>query len=108
MIEDLFLLYKETLEREDKTTMAHGIEMREPYLDKEVIRTAFDINPRLNIIGPDDKLGKRVHRKLANDLGIPYEIAYRNKAAAQHEIGKSPNLSQLTDRWANLETTRIL
>ena len=87
MIEDLFLLYKETLEREDKTTMAHGIEMREPYLDKEVIRTAFDINPRLNIIGPYDKLGKRVHRKLANDLGIPYEIAYRNKAAAQHGSG---------------------
>ena len=30
MREDLLLLYKETLEREDKITMAHSIEMREP------------------------------------------------------------------------------
>ena len=87
MIEDLFLLYKETLEREDKTTMAHGIEMREPYLDKQVIQTAFDIDPRINVTGPNDLLGKRVHRLLANKLGIPKEIAYRNKAAAQHGSG---------------------
>ena len=87
MIEDLFLLYKETLEREDKTTMAHGIEMREPYLDRQVIKTAFDINPKLNVRGPNDYLGKHVHRKLAAELGIPNEIAYRNKAAAQHGSG---------------------
>lgn len=87
MIEDLFLLYKETLEREDKTTMAHGIEMREPYLDKQVIKTAFDINPKLNVIGPNDQLGKHVHRKLADQLGIPKDIAYRSKAAAQHGSG---------------------
>ena len=30
---DIQLLYKETLEREDKNTMAHSIEMREPFLD---------------------------------------------------------------------------
>jgi asparagine synthase (glutamine-hydrolysing) len=87
MLEDLFLLYKETLEREDKTTMAHGIEMREPYLDRQVIKTAFDINPKLNVRGPNDHLGKHVHRKLAAELGIPNEIAYRNKAAAQHGSG---------------------
>jgi asparagine synthase (glutamine-hydrolysing) len=87
MLEDLFLLYKETLEREDKTTMAHGIEMREPYLDRQVIKTAFDINPKLNVRGPNDRLGKHVHRKLAAELGIPNEIAYRNKAAAQHGSG---------------------
>jgi asparagine synthase (glutamine-hydrolysing) len=87
MIEDLFLLYKETLEREDKTTMAHGIEMREPYLDKQVIKTAFDINPKINVIGPNDRLGKHVHRKLADQLGIPKDVAYRSKAAAQHGSG---------------------
>jgi len=87
MIEDLFLLYKETLEREDKTTMAHGIEMREPYLDVNVIDTAFDMNPRLNVTGPNDNLGKQIHRKLAAQLGIPQEIAFRNKSAAQHGSG---------------------
>jgi len=106
MMEDLFLLYKETLEREDKTTMAHGIEMREPYLDKQVIQTAFDINPRLNVVGPDDLLGKRVHRLLANRLGIPKEIAYRNKAAAQHGSGIHFIIDQIA-RENNFDESRI-
>jgi asparagine synthase (glutamine-hydrolysing) len=106
MIEDLFLLYKETLEREDKTTMAHGIEMREPYLDKQVIQTAFDIDPRINVTGPDDLLGKRVHRLLANKLGIPKEIAYRNKAAAQHGSGIHFIIDQIA-RENNFDESRI-
>jgi asparagine synthase (glutamine-hydrolysing) len=106
MREDLFLLYKETLEREDKTTMAHGIEMREPYLDKQVIKTAFDINPRINVTGPDDKLGKRVHRLLADRLGIPKEIAYRNKSAAQHGSGIHFIIDQIA-RENNFDESRI-
>ena len=106
MIEDLFLLYKETLEREDKTTMAHGIEMREPYLDKQVIKTAFNISPRLNIKGANDQLGKHVHRKLAEQLGIPKEIAYRNKAAAQHGSGIHFVIDEIA-RENNFDESRI-
>ena len=106
MMEDLFLLYKETLEREDKTTMAHGIEMREPYLDKQVIKTAFEINPRLNVTGPNDKLGKQVHRILADQLGIPKEIAYRNKDAAQHGSGIHFIIDQIA-RENNFDESRI-
>jgi asparagine synthase (glutamine-hydrolysing) len=106
MIEDLFLLYKETLEREDKTTMAHGIEMREPYLDKQVIKTAFDIDPKLNVIGPNDHLGKHVHRKLADQLGIPKDIAYRNKAAAQHGSGIHFIIDEIA-RENNCDESRI-
>ena len=106
MIEDLLLLYKETLEREDKTTMAHGIEMREPYLDRQIIESAFDINPRLNVTGPDDLFGKRVHRLLANKLGIPKEIAYRNKSAAQHGSGIHFIIDQIA-RENNFNESRI-
>ena len=106
MMEDLFLLYKETLEREDKTTMAHGIEMREPYLDKQVIKTAFDINPRLNVTGPNDKLGKQVHRTLADQLGIPKEVAYRSKDAAQHGSGIHFMIDQIA-RENNFDESRI-
>lgn len=90
MIEDLKLLYKETLEREDKITMSLNIELREPFLDTELIDTVLRIDPRLNIHNADnmyDNLGKRVHRKLAEKLGIPTEIAYRIKEAAQHGSG---------------------
>jgi asparagine synthase (glutamine-hydrolysing) len=87
MTEDLLLLYKETLEREDKITMSHGIEMREPFLDMEIIRLSMQIDPRLNVKGDDDAFGKHVHRHTAQKLGIPRNIAYRIKEAAQHGSG---------------------
>jgi asparagine synthase (glutamine-hydrolysing) len=87
MVEDLLLLYKETLEREDKITMAHSIELREPFLDPEVIRVALATELRLNVKSGDDAFGKHVHRKLAQALGIPEDIAYRVKEAAQHGSG---------------------
>lgn len=87
MMQDLLLLYKETLEREDKITMANSIELREPFLDPEVIRVAMECSLRLNIRDGRDMYGKRVHRNLARALGIPKEIAYRVKEAAQHGSG---------------------
>ena len=87
MTEDLLLLYKETLEREDKITMAHSIEMREPFLDMKVIRLSMQMELKLNVKGVEDTFGKHVHRKLAQRLGIPRNIAYRIKEAAQHGSG---------------------
>jgi asparagine synthase (glutamine-hydrolysing) len=87
MTKDLLLLYKETLEREDKITMAHSIEMREPFLDLGVIKTSMRMDLKLNVRGGDDNFGKHVHRRLAQELGIPRNIAYRVKEAAQHGSG---------------------
>lgn len=86
MYEDLNLLYKETLEREDKITMAHSVEMREPFLDIGVIDTSMAIDMRLNV-RKNDRFGKWVHRRLAQKLGIPKDIAFRVKEAAQHGSG---------------------
>ncbi|MGA7007070.1 MAG: asparagine synthase (glutamine-hydrolyzing) [Nitrososphaeraceae archaeon] len=87
MADDLSLLYKETLEREDKIAMYHSVEIREPYLDNEVVRVALRTNLELNVTGKNDAYGKRVHRDLAIKLGIPADIAYRKKEAAQHGSG---------------------
>ena len=87
MTEDLLLLYRETLEREDRITMAHSIEMREPFLDMKVIRLSMQMDLKLNVKGVEDMFGKHVHRKLAQRLGIPRNIAYRIKEAAQHGSG---------------------
>lgn len=86
MADDLMFLYKETLEREDKISMAHSVEMREPFLDRDVIKVSMDIDLRLNV-KKDDAYGKRVHRQLAQKLGIPKDIAFRPKEAAQHGSG---------------------
>ena len=98
MIEDLLLLYKETLEREDKITMAHSIELREPFLDAEVIKVALGTDLRLNVKGSQDTFGKHVHRKLAKKLGIPKQIAYRVKEAAQHGSGMHDVIGDIAEK----------
>ncbi len=98
MIQDLLLLYKETLEREDKLAMANSIEMREPFLDSEVVKTATSIHMNLNIVDNNDIFGKRVHRELAIRVGIPKYIAYREKQAAQHGAGIHGILTKIAEK----------
>lgn len=85
--EDLNSLYDDTLEREDKLTMSHSIELRAPYLDRDVIQTAMRTSPRLKIAGVDDPLRKRVHRQAAVELGVPAQLAFRVKDPAQSGSG---------------------
>jgi asparagine synthase (glutamine-hydrolysing) len=85
--EDLTFLYTDTLEREDKLTMAHSIELRAPYLDRDVIQTAMRISPRLKIEGESDTLRKRVHRQASVELGVPPYLGFRAKDPAQSGSG---------------------
>ena len=97
MNDDLLRLYKETLEREDKITMAHSIELRVPYLDYDVVRVATRIKTEL-VLPPSDALGKRVHREAALKCGIPKELAFRKKEAAQHGAGVRGIVEQVAVR----------
>ncbi len=85
--EDMSYLYTDTLEREDKLTMAHSIELRAPYLDRDVIQTAMRISPRLKIEGENDTLRKRVHRQASVELGVPPYLGFRIKDPAQSGSG---------------------
>jgi len=104
MWDDLKHLYNETLEREDKISMAHGIELRVPYLDPKVIKTAFSMAPELKIRSTEDKIGKFVHRALASELGIPDNIAWRPKEAAQHGAGIHNKMVSLAETHGYSDT----
>jgi asparagine synthase (glutamine-hydrolysing) len=67
--------------------MAHSIELRAPYLDRDVIRTAMRISPKLKLEGANDTLRKRVHRQAAVELGVPPYLAFRVKDPAQSGSG---------------------
>lgn len=83
MWEDINKLYLDTLEREDRMTMAHSIELRAPFLDRDVIRTAMQISPRLKVKNPQDMVRKWVHREFALRQGVPVFIAKGEKVRAQ-------------------------
>jgi asparagine synthase (glutamine-hydrolysing) len=95
--QDTFLLYKECLEREDKISMAHSIELRVPFLDPEVIKTAFEISPELKLKKGNDLMGKQIHRRYCISRGIPQKIAFRKKEAAQHGANIHDAFTEIAD-----------
>lgn len=103
--EDTCLLYKECLEREDKISMAHSMELRVPFLDPEVVQVAFRIAPELKIHKGADVLAKRIHRDYCQSIGIPEDIANRVKEAAQHGANVHDTLEELARHRAPSEET---
>ncbi|KAF5415169.1 MAG: hypothetical protein C5S38_04225 [Candidatus Methanophagaceae archaeon] len=85
--EDIDLAYDDTLEREDKVTMANSVELRVPYLDRNVVQCAMRFSPRLKIKDGEDSTRKWVHRRVAARIGVPYYTAYREKDMAQSGSG---------------------
>ena len=102
--EDTLLSYKETFERENKIAMALGLEMSVPYVDPEVIKVAFRISPELKIHRGNDQIQKRVHREYCMSIGIPQEIAFRKKKAAQHGANVHNAFEELSSRTGVTES----
>ena len=93
--EDVFKLHKTNLNRDDHVSMANSIEVRYPYLNIEVINTAMRIHPYLKI---REKIRKYILRKTAIELGLPKEIAYREKKAIQYGSKSIYNLRKLAKK----------
>ncbi len=68
-------LVGDILQKADKMTMASSLELRVPYLDKEVFSLACRLRQEERI---DRDIGKAVLRKSASAL-LPHEVAYRDK-----------------------------
>lgn len=101
--EDVLALPADTLEREDRISMAWSLEMRAPFLDADVIRTAMRIAPTLKLVDGRDTLGKRPHRLLAERLGVPRSVAYRTKVPAQDGASVHDLLERLAARQADAD-----
>ncbi len=88
----------ETFDRENKIALAHGSEQLFPYCDTEVVRLAMSVSPRLKVKSAEDSMGKHPHRKAAVRFGVPEELAYRAKNAAQHGTGVHATLDAIACR----------
>ena len=85
--QDIKNIYHVNLQRDDAATMAHGVELRVPFLDKEVIKTAFRIPIKYKIESESDILRKHILRQVAGEMGVPDFIENRPKKAAQYGSG---------------------
>ena len=73
--------------RANKSLMAWGIEGRVPFLDKEFMDIAMNINPKDKMITPE-RMEKWVLRKAFEDL-LPESIAWRQKEQFSDGVGYS-------------------
>ncbi|ASJ02282.1 asparagine synthase [Thermococcus profundus] len=95
MEEDIINLSERNLARDDKIAMLNGVEGRYPFLSMPVVWTALNIPLELKISGG---VRKAILRKLALKLGLPAEIASREKKAAQYGSGAQKALERIAKR----------
>lgn len=75
----------------DKASMAASTEVRVPFIDKDVMKAAFKVSPRLKIRGGNQK---HILKKVA-ERWLPREVIYRPKSSftmplrswVRHELG---------------------
>ncbi|MCQ2962356.1 MAG: asparagine synthetase B [archaeon] len=100
---DIANMYHVNLERDDAVSMANGVELRVPFLDKDIINLALDIPAKYKIKDNEDVLRKHILRDAAKSIGVPDYIADRPKKAAQYGSGINKILKKRVLRSFDVE-----
>jgi len=80
-------LYRTQLQRVDRTSMSHTIEVRVPFMDKTLVEYAINLTPELKING---KTTKWILRKAMEDR-LPKYISERKKVVLSEGMGLKGN-----------------
>ncbi len=73
--------FERDLYRDDVVCMANNTELRQPFLDRELVEFALSVPEKFKTAGNAKKI---ILRELAKGLGLPEKIAERKKTAAQY------------------------
>jgi len=87
------------LQRVDRMTMAHGLEARVPFLDRDMLDLAFRIPANLKL-PPDSGIEKWILRKAFEDV-LPSDIVWRNKA----QFDQGSGIAELLEAISRTKTT---
>lgn len=94
-LSDILKMYEQNTYRDDVITMSNNLELRVPFLDRELVDFALKIPARYKIRGEENKI---ILRKLAESLGISRDIAWRKKRAAQYGSRFDHGIEKLAKR----------
>ncbi len=83
LLNDLNNIAENNLERDDAVTMVNAVELRVPYLDREVVELALRIVPGLKV---HNGVRKYILRLAAGKV-LPDDIVWKEKKAAQYSSG---------------------
>jgi asparagine synthase (glutamine-hydrolysing) len=95
MFHDIENAYRANFQRDNQVCSYHGVELRLPFIDRDVVDFVLRLPLRLKINSVDDKLRKRVLRRVARNLEIPSFMADKRKKAVQYTTGVTKALQRL-------------
>lgn len=105
---DVTRIHAVNLQRDDAVAMANSVELRTPYLDIKLIKTALGLPPELKIVGLKDELRKRILRTVAGEMGLPAAIINRPKKAIQFGSGVDKAIRAITKKLGHPSTESYL
>jgi asparagine synthase (glutamine-hydrolysing) len=94
MLHDVVNAYNANFQRDNQTASFHGVELRLQFIDRHVVDFAFRLPMRLKINSVEDRLRKRILRRVAKNLDVPPFLADKPKKAIQYTTGVTKALQQ--------------
>jgi len=95
MFYDIKNAYCANFQRDNQVCSYHGIELRLPFIDRHVVDFSLRLPLSLKINSVEDRLRKRVLRRVAHNLEIPSFMADKRKKAVQYTTGVTKALQRL-------------
>ncbi|RMF54594.1 diphthine--ammonia ligase [Candidatus Woesearchaeota archaeon] len=92
-VSGLLKIYERDTYRDDVITMANNLELRVPFLDNDLVSFSLKIPAQFKL---KDNCEKWVLRRVAQRIGIPEELCFRKKRAAQYGSNFHKALQKLT------------
>lgn len=89
-------MWQRDLLRDFKIAKHLGVELRTPYMDIDLIKSAMGINP-MHKIGQTNK--KIILREVAEEFGLEKEFAWRGKKAAQYGSNFVKGIDKLARKY---------
>jgi asparagine synthase (glutamine-hydrolysing) len=90
-LSNLRRLYERDLYRDDILSMANNIELRLPYLDKELVKNVLRIPSKYK----STETPKQLLRKVAEEVGLSKELTELKRKAAQYDSGIHKIVAQI-------------
>lgn len=95
MFYDVKNAYNANFQRDNQVCSYHGVELRLPFINRDVIDFGLRLPLRLKINSVEDKLRKQVLRRVAHNMEIPSFMANKRKKAIQYTTGVTKTLKRI-------------
>ena len=95
MFYDVENAYRANFQRDNQVCSFSGVELRLPFIDRDVVDFALRLPLRLKLNSVEDRLRKRVLRRVASNLEIPSFMADKPKKAVQYTTGVTKALQRM-------------